>query len=474
MVKLIHSKFPNTITKGVKIMKLKRIISAMLASLLILTMLPMSASAAKKGIKLNKTSLSLAVGETFTLTRTVTGYKKYTVQWSSSDKTVAAVSKGKVTAKKEGTATITARIKGTEYKATCKVTVTKKSSEKVDKVPASSASSAKDFVSNIKIGWNLGNSLDAAGGYDVSSETAWGNVKTTKKLITEVKKAGFNTVRIPVTWGSHMDKNNKVNKAWLDRVQEVVDYAYDNDMYIILNVHHDNKTFPLDEASEKETTKKYKALWEQIAERFKDYDEKLIFEGRNEPSTEGSPKQWVGGTKEEWGVINRMYKVFVSTVRESGGNNKTRFLMIAPYSATSTSLEAMNALEIPDDDRIIVEVHAYTPYKLALDGDMSYTDFDANAKKELDWVFDNINKAYISKGIPVILDECGYTNKGKMDERIKAFKYMITTAKKYGIPCVIWDNGATGEGGERHGYINRTTCEWYFPDLIKAIVDAAK
>lgn len=462
-------------------MKFKRIVSVLIASLLILTMLPMSASAAKKGIKLNKTSLSLAVGETFTLTRTVTGYKKYTVQWSSSDKTVAAVSKGKVTAKKEGTATITARIKGTEYKATCKVTVTKKSSGKGDKTSASS-SSAKDFVSNIKIGWNLGNTLDSYFDKDNCSwikndlefETSWGNVKTTKKLITEVKKAGFNTIRVPVSWGNHIDENGKINKAWLDRVQEVVDYAYDNDMYVILNVHHDNKTFPLDEASEKETTKKYKALWEQIAERFKDYDEKLIFEGRNEPSTEGSPKQWVGGTKEEWGVINRMYKVFVSTVRESGGNNKTRFLMIAPYSATSTSLEAMNALEIPDDDRIIVEVHVYTPYKLALDGDMSYTDFDANAKKELDWVFDNINKAYISKGIPVILDECGYTNKGKMDERIKAFKYMITTAKKYGIPCVIWDNGATGEGGEKHGYINRTTCEWYFPDLIKAIVDAAK
>lgn len=474
MVKLIHSKFPNTITKGVKIMKLKRIISVMLASFLILTMLPMSASAAKKGIKLNKTSLSLAVGETFTLTRTVTGYKKYTVQWSSSDKTVAAVSKGKVTAKKEGTATITARIKGTEYKATCKVTVTKKSSEKVDKVPASSASSAKDFVSNIKIGWNLGNSLDAAGGYDVSSETAWGNVKTTKKLITEVKKAGFNTVRIPVTWGSHMDKNNKVNKAWLDRVQEVVDYAYDNDMYIILNVHHDNNTFPLDEASEKETTKKYKALWEQIAERFKDYDEKLIFEGRNEPRTEGSAKEWTGGTNAEWEVINRMYKVFVSTVRESGGNNKTRFLMIAPYAATSTSYQAMTALEIPNDDRIIVSVHSYAPGTLALYGDVNFKTFTEDGKKEIDWVFDSINKAYLSKGIPVILDECGVTNRGNDAERIKAYKYFLATAKKYGIPCVVWDNGGTGEGNEKYGLINRTTCEWYFPEIMKAIMDSVK
>lgn len=460
MVKLIHSKF---IVKGVKIMKLKRIISVMLASLLILTILPMSASAAKKGIKLSKTSLTLSVGENETLTKTVTGFKKCTVQWSSSDKTVAAVSKGKITAKKEGTAIITAKIKGTDYKATCKVTVTE------DKYKE-----ANEFVSKLKVGWNLGNALDATGGSGVSSETSWGNVKTTKELITAVKKAGFNTVRIPVSWGSHLDEKGNIDKAWLDRVQEVVDYAYDNDMYIILNVHHDNKTFPLDEKTEAATTKKYKNLWKQIAARFKDYDEKLIFEGRNEPSTEGSAKQWTGGTKAEWEVMNRMYKVFVDTVRESGGNNKTRFLMIAPYAATSSSYQAMTALEIPDDNRIIVEVHAYSPGNLALYGDVSFKTFTEDGKKEIDWVFDNINKAYISKGIPVILDECGVTDRGNEKERIKALKYFLTTAKKYGIPCVVWDNGGTGEGNEKYGLINRTTFEWYYPEIIKAIMDAVK
>lgn len=456
-------------------MKLKRIISVMLASLLILTMLPMSASAAKKSITLSKTSLTLAVGETETITRTVTGYKKYTVQWSSSDKTVATVSKGKITAKKEGTATITAKIKGTDYKATCKVTVKKKSSGNSGSTKGSgNYKEANEFVSKLKVGWNLGNALDATGGSGVSSETSWGNVKTTKELITAVKKAGFNTVRIPVSWGKHLDEKGNINKEWLDRVQEVVDYAYDNDMYVILNVHHDNGTFPLDEKTEAATTKKFKNLWKQIAERFKDYDEKLIFEGRNEPRTEGSAKEWTGGTKAEWEVINRMYKVFVDTVRESGGNNKTRFLMIAPYAATSSSYQAMTALEIPDDDRIIVEVHAYSPGNLALYGDVNFKTFTEDGKKEIDWVFDNINKAYISKGIPVILDECGVTNRGNEKERIKALKYFIAKAKEYGIPCVVWDNGGTGEGNEKYGLINRTTCEWYFPDLIKAIVNAAK
>lgn len=441
-------------------------------------MLPMSAAAAKKGIKLDKTKATLSVGETLTLTRTVTGYKKYTVQWSSSDKTVAAVSKGKVTAKKEGTATITAKIKGTDYKAICKVTVAKKSSGKADKTSSNTSGTtvkdASELVSKMKIGWNLGNSLDATGGYDVSSETAWGNVKTTKKLITEVKKAGFNTVRIPVTWGSHLDKDGTVNKAWLDRVQEVVDYAYDNDMYIILNVHHDNNTFPLDAASEKATTKKYKTLWKQIAERFKDYDEKLIFEGRNEPRTEGTANEWNGGTKAERDVLNRMYKVFVSTVRESGGKNKTRFLMIAPYAATSSSYQAMTALEIPDDDRIIVAVHSYSPGNLALYGDENFTTFTEDGKKEIDGVFDNINKAYLSKGIPVILDECGVTNRNNDPERIKAYRYFLAAAKKYGVPCVIWDNGATNVGNENYGLISRTTYEWHYPEMMKAIMDAVK
>ncbi len=454
-------------------MKLKKITAAFLAVLLCICTMSVSVSAVQKSIKLDQTKVTLSAGETCTLKPSVTGYKKATVQWSSSDKSVATVKKGVVTAVKAGTAKITVKIKDTKYKAICTVTVTnKKASPK--QTSGKTFESAKALTAKMGVGWNLGNSLDAIGSYDVSSETTWGNVKTTEKLITTVKKAGFNTVRIPVTWGSHMNADGTVSEAWLDRVQEVVDYAYDNDMYIILNVHHDNTTFPLDKASEKETTKKYKALWKQVAERFKDYDEKLIFEGRNEPRTEGSAKEWTGGTKAEWEVLNRMYKTFVSTVRAGGGNNKTRFLMIAPYAATSTSYQAMTALEIPDDDRIIISVHSYAPGNLALYGDVNFKTFTEDGKKEIDWVFDNINKVYISKGIPVIMGECGVTNRGNDAERIKAYKYFLAAAKKYGIPCIVWDNGGTGAGNEKFGLINRTTYEWYFPDIVKAITDAVK
>lgn len=454
-------------------MRVKKLTALFLAVLTCIFTLTAGVSAAeKKSIKLDQTKVSIAVGETCTLKPSVTGYKKVTVRWSSSDKSVATVKKGVVTAKKAGTAKITVKIKDTNYKATCTVTVTEKSDNKQSS--ASRFQKGNELTAKMGVGWNLGNALDASGGYGVSSETSWGNVKTTKELITEVKRAGFSTVRIPVTWGSHMNSDGTLNKDWLDRVQEVVDYAYDNDMYIILNVHHDNKTFPLDEASEKETTKKYKTLWKQIAERFKDYDEKLIFEGRNEPRTEGSAKEWTGGTKAEWEVINRMYKAFVSTVRESGGKNKTRFLMLTPYCATTESYQAMTALEIPDDDRIIVSVHSYAPKNLALIGDVNFKTFNEDGQKEIDWVFENINKAYISKGIPVIIDECGVTNRGNDAERIKAYKYFLSAAKKYGIPCVIWDNGGTGSGNEKFGLINRTTYEWYYPEIIKAIMDSVK
>lgn len=463
-------------------MKLKRIVSVLLASLLILAMLPMSAAAAKKGIKLDKTKAALSVGETLTLTRTVTGYKKYTVQWSSSDKTVATVSKGKVTAKKEGTATITAKIKGTDYKATCKVTVTKKSSGKADKTSSDTAGKtfkdAKELVSKMKIGWNLGNTLDVPNcdwlKNDLDHETGWGNPKTTKAMIDEVKKAGFNTIRIPVSWGAHMDKNGNINKPWLDRVQEVVDYAYDNGMFIIVNTHHDESWIKFDGTDEAAVTKKFKSVWKQVAARFKDYDERLIFEGLNEPRTPNSAKEWSGGTQTEWDVINRLHKAFISTVRAGGGYNKTRFLMITPYAATSTVYSAMAALEIPDDDRVIVSVHAYSPYNLALNGDMAHKTFDEAGKREIDYVFDNVNKVFISKGIPVIMGECGVTDKGNTKERIKALQYFLKAAKKYDIPCCIWDNGGSGTGGDKFALLNRNTNEWYNREIIKAIMDAVK
>ncbi len=462
-------------------MKLKRVTALFLAVVTCITAMAVSASAAraKNSVKLNKTAITLDVGETATLKATVT--QKCTIQWSSSDKTVATVQKGgKVTAKKEGSAKITVKVKGTDLKAVCSVTVKKKGEaakttdkKTTAKKTSSAPKSGQDLLDKMTIGWNLGNALDSWGGSGVGCETSWGNPKTTKAMIDAVKKAGFNTVRIPTSWGKHIDQDGKVDKEWMDRVQEVVDYAYDNNMYVILNAHHDNDWIKLTEKDEKEVTKRYKNLWKDIAERFKDYDEKLIFEGRNEPRTEGSAKEWSGGTAAEWEILNNMYEVFVDTVRGAGGYNKTRFLIVAPYAASS-SYEPMAALKIPDDDRIIVSVHSYSPYNVALNTHSKASEFNDSGKSEIDTVFDNIYKAFTSKGIPVIMDEFGTLNKDNTEERIKIAEYYIERANEYGIPCVWWDNNYIGSNGESFGLLNRSTCEWYFPELVKALVNAAK
>jgi len=463
-------------------MKLKRIAAVFLAVLTCVFTLAGGASAAgKKTVKLNKTSLTLEVGETATLKVTVS--EKCTIQWNSSDKTVATVKKGGiVTAKKEGTSKITVKIKNTDAKAVCTVKVvkkgsTQKTSDTKNKRDNTESKSGQELLDKMTIGWNLGNTLDCVNctwlTNDLDYEMAWGNPKTTKAMIDAVKKAGFNTVRIPVSWGDHMDENGKVNSAWMDRVQEVVDYAYDNDMYVILNSHHDNSWLKLDEKSEKEVTKKYKYLWKQIAARFKNYDEKLLFEGRNEPRTEGSAKEWTGGTAPEREVINRMYEAFVDAVRGQGGYNETRFLIVTPYAASS-SYEAMAALKIPDDDRIIVSVHAYSPYNVSLNTNSKETDLTDNGKREIDSVFKNIDKAFLSKGIPVIMDEFGSINKNNTDERIKIAEYYLSVAKKYGVPCVWWDNNGfgIGSGNEGFGLLDRKTLKWKYPDLVKALINA--
>ncbi len=265
-------------------MKIKKIFAVLLAALICISAMAVNVSAAtKKSVKLNKSKITLVVGDSYTLKKTVTGFSKYTVQWSSSDKKVATVkSGGVVTAKKAGTTTITMKIKGTKYKATCKVTVKKANSSSkknttnkttTKKTSSASSGSAQAVIDKMTIGWNLGNTLDCVNctwlNNKLDCETAWGNIKTTKAMIDAVKKAGFNTVRIPVSWNDHIDSNGKINTEWLDRVQEVVDYAYDNDMYVILNTHHENGWVKLDASKEKEVKKKFNYVWKQIATRFK-------------------------------------------------------------------------------------------------------------------------------------------------------------------------------------------------------------
>lgn len=345
--------------------------------------------------------------------------------------------------------------------------------EKPKENSSADGKSSAEIVKDMKIGWNLGNTFDCYDYTDYASdgETAWGNPKTTKSMIDTVKAAGFNAVRIPVSWNDHMS-GDTIDSAWIERVNEVVDYAIDNGMYVILNVHHDDYTWlNPSKADESKVKARLVKIWEQISARFKDYDEHLLFEGMNEPRIIGGQDEWAGGTEEEREVINNLFAAFVETVRKSGGNNATRSLIITGHAAAIDE-KAVKDIKIPDDDHIIVSIHAYAPYSFALDqsGTSTFSDSD---KTELDKNFDFLKSTFIDKGVPVIIGEFGSLNKNNDSDRIKHMEYYISAAKARGITCFIWDNGVKdGEGA--FGLLNRKDGSWYFKDIVDAAMNGLK
>lgn len=327
--------------------------------------------------------------------------------------------------------------------------------------------SSAEIVSAINVGWNLGNTLEC---YDykewtTDAETAWGNPETTQAMITAVKDAGFNAVRIPVTWGEHMN-GDTIDAAWMDRVQEVVDYAYNQDMFVILNMHHDDYIWftPNDGEYSSDSAKLCK-IWEQICARFGNYGDRLLFEGMNEPRTVGSNDEWTGGTAAERAVINKYEQDFVNTVRASGGNNAHRTLVVTSYAA-SIEDDAVNDVIVPDDDNIIVSIHFYAPWQFA-NGESNEWD-----KTTLDAGFSKLKSKFIDKGTPVIIGEFGAVANNNDSTRKEYYEYYISTAKANGIKCFCWDNGA--ESGESaYGLFNRKALTWN-SEILSGIMNGAK
>lgn len=330
--------------------------------------------------------------------------------------------------------------------------------------------SSMDLVADMKIGWNLGNTLDATGGMGIMSETAWGNPKTKEEMIDAVIDAGFNVIRIPVTWDGHFGAapEYKIHDIWLQRVKEVVDYAYNKGVYVILNTHHEEWYVP-DEANKVANGEQLAALWTQIAEYFKDYDEHLIFEGLNEPRLRGTSKEWTGdATASE--VINYWEQIFVETVRATGGNNTLRHLMITGYAASS-SKDNLAKIVLPEDDKLIVSVHAYNPYNFALNANGTSNWDSAKDGKELDSFMKSLNDLFVSKGIPVIIGEFGSVNKDNTEERVEWAIDYVSKAKEAGVVCVWWDNNCFTTDGENLGLFNRRTLEFEYPEILDAMMD---
>ena len=338
---------------------------------------------------------------------------------------------------------------------------------------------ATQAVKNMGVGWNLGNTLEANsqtyhdftkdnywGQQGLESETCWGQSKAKPELIKMMKDAGFGAIRVPVTWYNHMDKDGKVNAEWMKRVHEVVDYVINQGLYCIVNVHHDTGAdddsfkswIKADEANYTQNKARYENLWKQIAEEFKDYDEHLLFESYNEMldklsswcfasyAAKGQYDATVATSA--YNAINSYAQSFVTTVRNTGGNNATRNLVVNTYAACCGNgtwsdhlKEPLSQLTIPTDpaaNHLMVQVHDYPNIANGI----------ANVKKEIDDMMTAWNTHILSKGIPMILGEWGTANvdegDGKTDYDVRRdvmfefVDYMIAKCKENNVATFYW------------------------------------
>ena len=341
---------------------------------------------------------------------------------------------------------------------------------------------ALEFSKELKIGWNLGNTLDSImnngqfvdGNAGLAAETAWGCPKATEGLIKAVKEAGFNTVRLPVTWTNHTDPNNdyKIDEVWMDRVEEVVQYCTGNGMHVILNVHHDGNDNPdgsnswltpepTDETAKAEMKARYQKIWSQIATRFKDYSNLVLFSSMNEfHHGHDAP------TKDYCKLQNELHQIFVDTVRATGGNNAYRYLVLPGYN---TNIDhAISGLVMPNDivdDQLMVEVHYYDPYTFAADGnetDQWGSDFGGATAVDKwgqeKYLIDQLKKmktSFVDKGIPVLIGEFGApAKKDPANEKYRTYylQYVVKYAVEYGLVPVFWDNGTSYKLFDRNTY----------------------
>lgn len=360
------------------------------------------------------------------------------------------------------------------------------------------AAKAKEFetaheaAANMHAGVNIGNTFEATDfedelfnddgvnpGWDENHqgrdpevfETAWGNPPVTKEYIAAIRDAGFDSVKIPTAYANHADKDANIYEPWLDRIQEVVDMVLEQDMYCILAFRCDIWLHP-EKESFTENSWKYEKLWKQIAVRFKDYGEKLLFEGTNETYVEGTDEngnyiqywswQPEGADFIEWN--NKINELFVDTVRATGGNNKWRNLVIATLGASigtgpggegQGTPEVFDQFRLPDDkydDHLLIDIHYYFP------NGFSWPDRDAVGFATSEWGseddvlkiendFAYMNTLQERTGAPIIIGECGCTYKNNEDEIVEYLEAHLTQANKYGMPAYWWDPINTVDGG---------------------------
>lgn len=348
-------------------------------------------------------------------------------------------------------------------------------------------------------GWNLGNQLESVTD-NVPEETNWGNPVITEKLIQSVKAAGFKSIRIPVSYFAKIDddKDYTIDSKWLDRVQEVVNYCIKNDLYAVINIHGDGYNtidgswLLCNGKNQTEIKKKYKKVWKQIAERFKNYDEHLLFESMNE-EFDGSYSE---PNKEYYQNINDYNQIFVDTVRKTGDNNTKRWLIIPGWNTNIDYTAGDYGFKLPTDQyrdksidkeeqRIMISVHYYSPWDFCggENGVITQWGNEADDPSKTSTTCDetymknqlNLMKTtFADKGYPVFIGEYGSIDKTSYDsenEYYRAYfaRKLCQLSRKNGCIPMYWDNGYNGVHG--FGLFDRTTCEVTQPVIIDAIME---
>ena len=359
-----------------------------------------------------------------------------------------------------------------------------------------SRETATEFVEEITVGWNLGNALENHPGYDAwtlalekndnslvqyaySPETLYNRPLTSKALIGELAAAGFNIIRVPITWYTHLNSEGKISPEFLNRVREVVKWIIkDYDLKCIIDVHHDTGTNGWIAATEDDERfnsikERFIDLWEQIATYFKDYDDNLVFEGINEVLND--EKSWKTATAKEMARVNELEQAFVDTVRSTGSRNADRFLLVSGYSGCygETFLSGFTLPEDTAENKLIYSAHVYLPQNFSQSPAVKECD-----EEFLDGVMDEIDALSKKWNVPVIIGEFACPiDKYMKDYRIPWAKYLLEGAKKRGIRAIWWDSGNHDNPSEHQYFrgrllIDRTTLKWDAPEFVSALLNA--
>ncbi|MFG2127113.1 cellulase family glycosylhydrolase [Streptomyces sp. NPDC048751] len=328
--------------------------------------------------------------------------------------------------------------------------------------PPPSSPAARSAVAAMQPGWNLGNTYDA-----IPDETSWGNPPVTRELLRKVKSQGFKSIRLPVTWGTHQGAASSytIDPAWMAKVRQVVDWAMDENLYVLLNMHHDSWMWVNNLATDHDTVlARYEATWTQIAAAFRDEPSRLVLESINEPTFSGT-----SGDDQNYRLLAELNRVFHRIVRESGGGNSNR-LLVLPTLYTNSEQGRLDALagELTAlrDPMVATTIHFYGwwPFSVNIAG---YTRFDATSQQDLTDQFDRVHNTFVAHGIPVIIGEYAllaydHNRPGIIErgEQRKYFEFLGHYARERKLTTMLWDAGQ---------FLNRTTLQWRDPELFAQI-----